>query len=205
MENPCQSSSVLNGRRNGKPKTHKKTLLETILEKFLSKYAKCSDTNVRRKPTNMEKRIAKLEVLIKRLQREICELSANAGESYEEMRCPNRGLTNSEGESTYSCSPCQIETVIVKDINFKSSKLLEMGTDIRSLEKILDLDASDRRKSALIKLCEEVENECENNNMEEEIDELIYELKSEVCNKHTSVRNCASTVNNSKENLPRSS
>lgn len=212
MEKPFKSS-IKNTENNG-AKAPRKSYLETLIDRFRPK---CNNTNesepdMRRRVSrlNIETRLARLEELIQTLQKEICELTNQTCASYDELRRMSRDLTSSEGESGFSCTPCTLETVIVKDVNFTPARFSEIGRKISEIHRIFDLEASGSTtgqiNDASIKLCDKTNSDNENGGTDD-IDEMIFELRSEIRNKlgFTTDLSRGRDLTNSREDLTKGS
>lgn len=216
MEKPYKSA--IKKTENTAAKAPKKSYLETLMERFKPKCnTNESEPDVRRRVSrhNIETRLARLEELIQTLQKEICELTNQTSVSYDEIRrdCLSRAqlsrdFTSSEGESGFSCTPCTLETVIVKGINFTPARFSEIGRKISDLHRIYDYEASGSStgqvNDASAKLCNEsaeLVNDNKISGIDDDIDEIIFELKSEIRNKLGSARDFGRDLTNSKEDL----
>lgn len=205
---PCKDNARKKTSKE-KPKNpcQKKTFLENFIDKLRPKN---SHNNFKKRSTvNFEKRIAKLENLIKKLQTEITELSTNAETSMKEFQMANRASADtaclpveSSGASAYSCTPCQIKTIIVKDINFTREDIEKITNKIPELQNLFDFDGSCCSSESRNNVNEDVDKDDYDNIMEEEVDKLIYELKSEICNKMGSTQGIGPKLNKSNNDIP---
>ncbi|KPJ21425.1 hypothetical protein RR48_01308 [Papilio machaon] len=189
---PCKTPKKKTSKEKAKnPCQIKKPFFENILDRFRSKQEKNWQTTGKKKSKiNFEKRIAKLENLIKKLQNEICELSTNAETSLKEMQMANRASADTpyltvqgSGASAYSCTQCQVKTVAVKDINFTREDIEKITNKIPELQNLFDFEESCCSSESRNNTSEDMDKDDYENIMEEEVDKLIYELKSEIRNK----------------------
>ncbi|CAG5037439.1 unnamed protein product [Parnassius apollo] len=125
---------------------------------------------------DFEARIANLETLIRRLETEIDELTTNVVESVEETEGQseepqqNQRITAStEGESVFSCTPCQINAIIVKDTNFTHKDLQKCAYNLSNSQNDSESDASNSvSDQEEIPACKDKNNSDKNNEYNED-------------------------------------
>lgn len=205
---PCKAPRKKTSKDKAKnPCQIKKPFFENILDRFRSKEKNCQTTVKKRSNINFEKRIAKLENLIKKLQNEICELSSNAETSMKEMQMANRASdtpclpVQGSGASAYSCTPCQVKTIIVKDINFTREDIEKITNKIPELQNLFDFEESCCSSESRNNTSEDMDKDEYENVMEEEVDKLICELKSEIRNKLGSTKGSGPKIIASKDQM----